>query len=166
MDIIMTALQNTLELQGDTHFTRPAGSSLVGVDCTNGLDVAKWLETLDWAEVTDIAEELGVRFGMCRYFRATIPPDVTGFEGVALLEELDDEELTRVRVARGHHGNLELQLPNLKLRTTEMVHIILGNDREFPHGDVTLDTAVVVTWYPGRLTRQVSLGGATVKWVS
>lgn len=165
MDIIAAAIQGTIESEGVEHLARPAGSSVVGLDTTDGLAVSKWLEALDWLDVTDEAGELGIRFGNCRYFRARIPPGFEGQENVVLLEELMDHELEHVRVARGHHGNLELQLQGMQPRTTDVVHIILGNGDDFPGGEVLLQTAIVVTWYPGRFTKAMNLDGTTVKGV-
>lgn len=165
MNIIVRALQATLSNpdQGEDYFSRPAGSSVERLDTQNGLDVAKWLESLDWQDVTDEATKLGVRFGGCRYFRAPVPEGYTGLEGVALLEELTDAELAQVKVVKGHHGQLELQLEGLAPRPTPVVHIIVGSIADFPNGKVTDETAGVVTWYPGRLTPPVDLGKATVK---
>lgn len=167
MNIINIALKNTLSNpeQGEEYFARPAGSGIEGFDTSNGVDVAKWLEGLDWQDVTDEAVELGCRFGGCRYFRASIPAEYTGFDKVALLGELSDDELSNVRVVRGHHGNLELQLPGMEPRGTDIVHIIIGNVADFPNGEVSEDTAGVVTWYPGRLTPLADIGNATVKGV-
>jgi hypothetical protein len=168
MNNISAALKNTLasEKQGEGYLARPAGSTVMGLDVSNGLDVAKWLEQLDWQDVTDEATEIGVRFGACRYFRAPIPAVYTGFEAIRLVEELDDADHPNVKLVKGHHGNFELQLEGLRPIMTHVVHIIIGNVADFPNGEVSDETAGVVTWYPGRLTAPVDIGKATVKGVS
>ncbi|NDB93870.1 MAG: hypothetical protein EB165_04390 [Euryarchaeota archaeon] len=164
-EIVHAAIQNTLANpeQGADYLARPAGSSLVGVDCSNGWLIAEFLRSLDWHCVTYTAKEYGVRFGACEYFWASLPEEVQGLEGIALLSELSDEELKGVRVVKGHHGNLELQLEGLEARPTREVHIIVGNLGNFPAGEVTLESAGVVTWYPGRLTRPAYLDQEVVK---
>lgn len=163
--IVHAAIQRTLSNpeQGEQYLARPAGSSLVGVDCSNGKEIAEFLKTLDWHCVTHTAKEYGVRFGACEYFWASLPEEVQGLEGIAFLSELSDKELQSVRVVKGHHGNLEFQLKGMEPRRTQEVHIIVGNLGNFPAGEVTPASAGVVTWYPGRLTRPTSLDQEVVK---
>ncbi len=159
------ALCNTLAAKGSGHFARPAGSSLTGIDTNNGEAVYAFLLGLVGAfeEVTDAAKASGAAWGGCRYFRAKLPEAVVGMEGIALLSELDDADLARVRIVKGHHGGLELQLPGAAKRETNIAHMIVGDptDGRWPPGH----DAVVFTWYPGRLTPPVVIGGATVKFV-
>jgi hypothetical protein len=114
--------------------------------------------------VTEEAETLGVRFGACRYFRAQIAEGYVGQEGITTLGELTDAELANVRIVRGHHGQLEIQLAGQSPRPTKVMHMIVGSCESWPNGEVTDDTAGVVTWYPGRLTAPVGLDRATVKF--
>lgn len=161
--ILAAAFEYTLGDEGPSYFARPAGSSVEGLHVGDGEAVVAFLKQHNWTEVTDEAETLGVRFGGCRYYRATISAPYVGQEGIALASELTDDELAGARVVRGHHGKLELQLQGLKPRPTTVMHIIVGSASAFPHGDVTAKDAQVVTWYPGRLTASVDIGGATVK---
>ena len=162
---LAVALCNTLAAKGAGHFARPAGSNLTGIDTGNGEAVYAFLLglTAKFEEVTDAAKASGAAWGGCRYFRATLPEGVLGLERIALLSELDDADLARVRVVKGHHGGLELQLPGGIARETDLVHMIVGDptDGRWPPGH----DAVVYTWYPGRLTPPVVIGGATVKFV-
>lgn len=151
MLLIQTALEHVLENKGVGYLERPAGSTWTGLP-TDGDTIHQVLFFLDWEEVTEQAQKDKVAFGKCRYFKAVLPDHIMGWEGVCLLSELSDEELEGVRVRRGHHGNLEHVMPGEK-RPTQVVHIVLGNELNFPNGEVNEDTATVVTWYPGRLTR-------------
>lgn len=132
---------------------RPAGSTLDGVDVQDGEAVQTFLAGLAWEDVTKEIREMGAAFGACTYFRAGLTDGVSGWEGVALLSELSDEVIALVRVQRGHHGNLELVLPGLQPRPTNLVHLIRAED------------GTVITWFPGRITEVVALEGATVKRV-
>jgi hypothetical protein len=98
--------------------------------------------------VTDEADRLGVQFGACRYWQATI--EETAYEAVALLSELNDRQLRTVRVQRGHHGTIEHTSAGIKPSVTTTIHLITGPAE---------DGNVVYTWYPGRLTAP----GETVK---
>ena len=152
--------------KGVDYFARPAGSTLVGVDSTNGDEIVNFLGSLDWEEVTGYAESIGAKAGDCRYFRAGLPEGVAGREGIRLISDLDDEQLGEVRIRRGHHGNVEHYIAGLEPAATALAHIILYS-REAkawpPMGEVTPATAAVATWYPGRLTPFVSTGDITVK---
>ena len=44
------------------------------------------------------------------------------------------------------------------------MHIIIGSYESWPNGEINVDTAGIVTWYPGRLTKQSDLTDATVKF--
>jgi hypothetical protein len=163
MGILMHAFENTLAGKGMSFFGRPAGSTVEGLDVTNGEAVVAFLKEHNWVDATDVAEEMGVRYGQCLYYRAEITAPYRGLEGIALASELSDEELAGVRLVRGHHGELEFQMSGLKPRPTPWMHIIVGSLTDFPNGVVTRDDCQVLTWYPGRLTRAVDLGPATVK---
>ena len=162
------SLANTAATKGEAHFARPAGSSLVGVNTMDGEAVYAFLLeaalTGGFEEVTEEARATGCAFGRCRYFRATLPEGVIGLERIALLSELDEADLARVRVVKGHHGGLELQLPGGVARETRVVHVLVG-DPASATNEVADDTAIVYTWYPGRLTPPVVIAGATVKFV-
>jgi hypothetical protein len=163
-DIISAAFSATVESKGYDHFQRPAGSQVKGLDTSDGQAVVDWLKGLSWVEVTDTADKLGARFGACCYFRADIPAGYEGLEGIALGNELSDADLANVRVVRGHHGALELQLPGAAKRPVDVVHMIIGNGVDFPEGNPE-DAPIVVTWYPGRLTGPSQLEDAVVKFV-
>ena len=166
--LVRIALAHTAETspKGVGYFARPAGSSLVGVDSTNGDEVVNFLSSLDWEDVTEYASEIGAAAGDCRYLRATLPKGVSGLEGVRLLSDLTDEQLTSVRLRRGHHGNVEHYIEGLEPQPTNVAHIILYS-REAkawpPEGEVTEATAAVATWYPGRLTPFVNTPDITIK---
>lgn len=164
LSFIAGAMNRTREFKGDGYLARPAGSSIDRIDVTNGTIVANFLLSHEWTEVTDEAEAMGVRFGACRYFRATIAEGYTGREGIALVNELSDEDLANVRIVRGHHGNFEFQLAGATPRPTWVMHLIIGSYESFPNGEVNDDTAGIITWYPGRLTKQTDLTDATVKF--
>lgn len=163
-EIISNAIARTLDVKGASYFARPAGSSVDGLDVSDGNAVAAFLLAHNWEEVTEEASTLGVRFGSCRYFRATIAEGYTGREGIALVNELSDEDLANVRIVRGHHGNFEFQLAGATPRPTGVMHLIIGSYESFPNGEVNDDTAGIITWYPGRLTKQTDLTDATVKF--
>ena len=57
----------------------------------------------------------------------------------------------KVTVAKGHHGQWELQTSSESIapRKTNVIHLITGE-----HGDTT----VVYTWYPGMMTAPLSAG--------
>ena len=132
-----------------------------GFSCADGAQVVELLRSLDWTEV----DAGSARFGTCKYFRAYLPAEYVGWEGVRLLSELSPE-LAEVRVAVGRHGNLELRLPGMKPVSTQEIHLILGADTpEFPNGAVSEETVTVVTWYSGRLLAPVDLRAAIVKAV-
>ena len=163
-NLVSFAIAKTLDTKGEGYFTRPAGSSVLGLDVGDGQAVMAFLSAHEWTEVTGEAVQLGQRLGSCRYFRAQIGADYVGQEGITTLGELTDEELANVRIVKGHHGDLELQLPGQAARPTKIMHMILGSCESFPGGPVTTETAGVVTWYPGRLTGPVGLDRATVKF--
>jgi hypothetical protein len=162
--LVSLAIARTLEVKGAAYFTRPAGSSVDGLNVADGEAVADFLLSHEWEDVTEEATEYGTRYGKCRYFRATIGAEYTGQEGIALLSEISDEDLKNVRIVRGHHGNLELQLPGQAPHPTRVMHIIVGSYESFPDGEVTDASAGVITWYPGRMTAPVGIELATVKF--
>jgi hypothetical protein len=163
-DLVSFALVRTLSSKGASYLARPAGSSVDGLNVSDGDAVAAFLSRHEWLDVTDEAAALGVRFGSCRYFRAEIAEGFTGQEGIALVNELSDEDLANVRIVRGHHGNFEIQLAGQSPRPTRVMHLIIGSYESWPNGEVNADTAGIVTWYPGRLTKQSDLTDATVKF--
>ncbi len=163
-NVISNAVARTLTAKGASYFARPAGSSVDGLDVSDGNAVAAFLLAHNWEEVTEEASTLGVRYGACRYFRAEISADYTGQEGIALLGDLSDADLANVRIIKGHHGNLELQLAGQTSRPTRVMHLILCNGGNFPAGEVNEDTSAVVTWYPGRLTAPIGMERAVVKF--
>ena len=162
--LIQLAIARTLEVKGAGYFARPAGSSVDGLNVADGEGVAAFLSSHAWEDVTEEAITLGTRFGKCLYFRAEIAEGFVGQEGVSLLGCIGPDDLPNVRVVRGHHGNLELQLAGQAPRPTKVMHLIVGSLESFPSGEVTDASAGVVTWYPGRLTAPVNLEGATVKF--
>jgi len=162
--LVQLAAARTLDTKGASYLARPAGSSVDGLDVSDGNAVADFLAAHEWEDVTEEAAEGGTRYGKCLYFRATIGAEYTGQEGIALLSEISDEDMANVRIVRGHHGNFEIQLPGQAPRPTRVMHIIVGSYESFPDGEVTDSTAGVVTWYPGRLTAPVGLDKATVKF--
>ena len=163
--LVQLAIARTLDTKGADHFARPAGSSVDGLNVADGVAVAGFLASHEWEDVTEETITLGARFGACRYFRAEIAEGFVGQEGVSLLGCIGPDDLANVRVVRGHHGNLELQLPGQAPRPTKVMHLIVGSYESFPSGEVTDASAGVVTWYPGRLTAPVNLEGATVKFI-
>jgi len=156
-------VRNTVALKGEEHFARPAGSTLAGVNSSDGREVIKILLALPWEEVTEEVARMGASFGKCRYFRAELPEGVIGQERIALLSDLTPDDLARVRVVKGHHGKLEFQLPESAARETKVVHMIVG-DPTSPTNEVG-ENAIIYTWYPGRITPAVALESATVKFV-
>ena len=164
--LIRSALSHTLDQKGADYFARPAGSTLVGVDSMNGDSIVALLGTLEWTDVTDEASACGARMGECSYFRARLPAGVSGLEGIMLLGELTDDQIGEVRLRRGHHGNIEHFIPGLEAVETDVVHVIVCNRNTPawpPTGEVTVETAMAVTWYPGRLTPGINTPGITVK---
>lgn len=164
ISIVSNAIARTLDVKGANYFARPAGSSVDGLDVSDGVAVSDFLLSHVWEEVTDEASAMGLRFGSCRYFRAEIAEGYTGREGIALVNELSDEDLANVRIVKGHHGNFEIQLSGAAPRSTQVMHLIIGSYESWPNGEVTSDTAGVVTWYPGRLKKPTDLTDATVKF--
>ena len=162
--LVQLAIARTLEVKGAGYFARPAGSSVDGLNVADGVAVAAFLSSHAWEDVTEEAITLGTRFGKCLYFRAEIAEGFVGQEGIAILSELSDSDLGAVRIVKGHHGNLEIQLAGQAPRPTKVMHLIVGSIESFPNGEVTDSSAGVVTWYPGRLTAPVNLEGATVKF--
>ena len=168
---VAAAIGRSIEAKGLGHFARPAGSTLTGIDASDGGAVTSFLRRrsyyfpgeLGWEDVTEEVKAAGAAFGRCRYYRAHLFGEVKGLERIALLSELAEEDLANVRVVKGHHGGFELQLPGGASRETDVVHIILGNpeDPALEPGD----WSVVYTWYPGRVTPAVPLAKATVKFV-
>lgn len=163
--LLAAALDRTLAVKGAGYLSRPAGSSVDNLDVSDGNAVADFLSTHDWEEVTDEAITLGVRFGACRYFRAEIAEGYVGQEGICLLSEVADEDLPKVRIVKGHHGTLEIQLAGQAPRPTQTMHLILASYEAWPNGEVNDATVGIVTWYPGRLTAPIGLDKATVKFV-
>ena len=168
---VAAAIGRTIEAKGVGHFSRPAGSTLTGLDVSDGEAVVGFLRRrsyyfpgeLGWEDVTAEVKAAGAALGRCRYYRAHLFGEVKGLERIALLSELGAEDLANVRVVKGHHGGFELQLPGGEPRETDVVHIILGNpdDAALEPGPFSL----VYTWYPGRVTPAVPLAKATVKFV-
>ena len=162
--LVQLAIARAVALNGADHFARPAGSSVEGLDVSHGAAVVGFLSSHAWEDVTEEAAEEGTRYGKCRYFRADIGAGYVGQEGIALLCEISNADLPNVRIVRGHHGNLEIQLAGQTTRDTWVMHIIVGSYESFPDGEVTEETASVVTWYPGRMTAPVGIELATVKF--
>jgi len=161
--LLTAAVNRTLGTKGASYLARPVGSTVDGLDVSDGNAVAAFLLSHEWEEVTERAGPS--RHGACRYFRANIKIGFVGREAVCLLGDLNDEALANVRVARGHHGNLEFQLAGVGPQPTSVMHIIVGSYEDFPGGEVNEDTAGIISWYPGRLTPPVHLDKATVKFV-
>jgi hypothetical protein len=171
--LILAAIAATLKSEGASYFERPAGSAVEYElpdgsrrgESLSGDNAATLLQGIaddgGWTEVTDEANASGVAFGACRYFRAAVPAGFAAFEAVALVEELTEEELTRVRVVKGHHG-FELQDDGIEPRPTEQIHVCVGDPQD-PDLAPTAEHVAVFMWYPGRLTAAVALAGATVK---
>jgi hypothetical protein len=162
--LLAAALDRTLFVKGAGYLARPAGSSVEGLDVSDGNAVADFLLSHEWEEVTDEAASMGVRFGACRYLRAEIAEGYVGQEGICLLSEVSDADLANVRIVRGHHGTLELQLAGQAPRPTQTMHLILASYEAWPNGEVNDATVGIVTWYPGRLTAPIGLDKATVKF--
>jgi hypothetical protein len=167
-DIILSAIIATLGDKGASYFQRPAGSTVEGLDPNDGDAAATWLKSLDWSDVTEEVRANGAGFGACRYYRAYMPDGFTGREGAIQAKTLAGNELERVRLQHGHHGNLELiMLGEWKLPETGVVHILVADTASWgdngPTEEPTIDTARVVTWYPGRVLPVVALENATVK---
>lgn len=80
--IISNAIVRTLDVKGASYFARPAGSSVDGLDVSDGNAVADFLLAHNWEEVTEEAGNIGARFGACRYFRANINEGYSGQEGI------------------------------------------------------------------------------------
>ena len=167
-NLVRMAVAYTAETnpKGVGYFSRPAGSSLVGLDSSIGDEVVNFLASLAGEDVTEYASKVGSAVADCRYLRATLPEGVSGLEGVRLLSDLSDEQLGEVRVRRGHHGNVEHYIEGLEPQPTNVAHIILYS-REAkawpPEGEVTEASAAVATWYPGRLTPFVNTPDITIK---
>jgi len=150
MKFIENALKNTIDHLGAKHLERPVGSFITGFkdQDNDGLHAALFLEGCDWQEVTPQAVELGVAFGDCRYFCAPVVSE-EAYEAVALLGELDEEQLETVRVVKGYHGEMELTTSAMYPKETKVVHLITGTHE----GNI-----VAFTWYPGRLTQPAATG--------
>lgn len=158
--MVACAISNTLQAEkyGPTYFIRPAGSFIVGQsrdksDATGGLGIALWLVTLDWVEVTDTIRDLGAGYGLVRYFQATLPEDMIAYEGILLWGELTPDQQDSVRVQEAHHTAVkwELVTDQVPLKETKTVSILIGHVAD-PSQEPHIDTQVVYTWYPGRIT--------------
>jgi hypothetical protein len=159
--LLVAAVNRTIAQKGAGYLARPVGSTVDGLDVSNGDEVAAFLLSHDWEEV----DPGTAGYGSCRYFRAEIGDGFTGKEGICFLSDLNDEELSQVRVAKGHHGNLEFQLAGQAPRPTRVMHIFVGSYESWPNGEVNEATVGVISWYPGRLTPPVDIAKATVKFV-
>ena len=184
VSFILRALTNTLAApgQGAKYFARPHGSYIsflrdvrlqaedlggalgenpdpLGAEGERAYNLLKEVaRDKAWTEVTDYAKEVGAAFGQCRYFRAPAPEG--SFEGVALLSELTDAELASVKVQLSGHGQDRGELVSTVIspRETRQMHLALGavvGGKPAPFTEPTEETAVVYSWYPGRLTAQV-----------
>lgn len=101
-----------------------------------------------WSEVPeDMLKQISTKEG-CKYYTATLPPNYFAYESVMLLENLDEKELAKVRVAVGPHG-FELQLNGNPVQTNTIIAIT--------------DNDGLVTWFPGMLTPYVDINKATIK---
>jgi hypothetical protein len=162
--LVRAAIVSTVAMKGFDHFRRPAGSFLEGVPAkTDGEAVVgfllKLLRTVEVEDVTHQVEALGA----CRYYK--IQSDlINGYESVCLLGDLTPEELGRCRFQIGHHGNIEIVMPDLPPRPTDIIHILVADTSVWPPvSPPNEDTARMVTWFPGRITPPVDIGRATVK---
>ena len=157
---IRTAILHTVTLAGAAYFVRDSGSYVVGQtrdkdELGDAMKVVDWLLELEFEDVTDEAKALGVAFGTCTYFRATIPEGVEAFENIVLFSELDPKDWGRVRIRMSAHGEEELVMEGLEPIKTDVIHLCLGPDDD---GQLR-----VYFWYPGRMTTKVTLGDKAVK---
>lgn len=161
--IINAAITNTINDpgQGPQYFVRPAGSFVAGHsrrpgDVQGGLIIANFLRLLKWHEVTAKAQQMGASFGKVRYFEAPVPWFTKAYEAVRLWGEMSPQEKATVRIAQSSHSNrdgsprYELVSP-LDPARASTITIMVGNGAD-PFTSPTMTTAVVFTWYPGRLT--------------
>jgi len=164
---VKKAIENSLAdvSQGAKYFERPAGSNIPWIkgQADEGAQAAAILRELArdnmWTEVTEQAVAMGASFGACRYFQFTNNTPYY-IEAVSLIEELTEEELTQVKIVKGHHG-YELQAP-VTSRPTNLLTICVGNGTD-PFTPADADNIRVFFWAPGRITPNVQLGKATVK---
>jgi len=163
--LILSAVNATLSSKGADYFRRPRGSFIPSLREAGdeGVATSGFLLTQKWVEVTEEVRGMGAAFGQCRYFRAEI--GVPAHEAACLVSELTPEELAEVRLRPGHHGGVELVAETLPLRSTNVVHLIVGHKDgpSLPVYDDDAEGAVVYTWYPGRITPSVKVSDATVK---
>jgi hypothetical protein len=75
-----------------------------------------------------------------RYLEAAVPPGYAAYEAAVSLEELFEEGVRRIEVARGEHG-IELRAEGVPPRPTGRVVLVVRED----------DPPRLVTWFPGRL---------------
>ena len=151
--IVNAAIAATLQQEGVTYFERRAGSYLEGI-APDGATLVEMLKTLDWSDVTEHVQEIGGNVGTCRYFRAALPPGVTGQQAICMMENLPVDLLPQVRVRMGHHGKWEHYIPQDVMETieTNVAHmVVMDKTQPWPpkEGEVTPDTALTVTWFPG-----------------
>jgi len=109
------------------------------------------------------AECPGAARGPARYFRTEISEESQAFESVCLVNDLDNTDLSNVRLRRGKHG-IEFYIPNelaagmcpsvTGKKPTNNIWIILGPSEA---GEI------VWTWYPGRMTAGTKLDNHAVK---
>ena len=163
--LVMRAISNIAKEKGTGWLYRQSGSKVVSPILQDGLDTALYFSRLfttdvEVVEVTDEAREMGVAFGLCRYFRVALPHTDKAVEAVCLVEDMTDDDLSSVRIVRGRHG-MELVSITIPPQPTNVLHFIVGNPAD-PQQEPG-DNAVLYTWYPGRLTKAVAIDGVTVK---
>lgn len=166
--LILSAIENTLNEKGYDHFRRPAGSYLTDVDMSNGEEIVGFLvDILRQVEAEDVTSQVEA-LGACRYYRVTSDM-ISGMESVSLLEDLTDDELAQVRIQKAHHQGsdgrrVEIILPNLQPRYTDIIHLLVADLSSWPPSkSPTIETARLITWFPGRMTPPVDISRATVK---
>lgn len=170
MKFVAQAVINTLkaEGQGSAYFGRKNGSHALsrdGVRQTGEQSADMLLGIADaggFLEVTGRANAIGASFGQCRYFLAAIPEGITAFEGVLQVKDLLTSEIADLqRVVSGHQDDgptrYELVSATAPVRKVGMLHVIVGNPAN-PFEDPTEESAVVYSWYPGRLTPECRFG--------
>jgi hypothetical protein len=163
-ELVRAAIESTVAMKGFDHFRRPAGSFLENIPVkTDGEAVVSFLlELLRTVEVEDVTHQVEA-LGACRYYKIQSSL-IQGRESVSLLEDLTPEELSLCRFQIGHHGNVEIVMPDLPPRPTDIIHILVADVSVWPPvSPPNEDTARVVTWFPGRITPPVEIGRATVK---
>ena len=166
MTTVINAIQATIanEKMGSSYFARPNGSApLINGEINRTHQAAlDLLGSVNFVEVTDeLHESLKAPVPGVKYFRFDMPEGITAVQGVEILSEMTDEELSTVRVVRAHHqdgtNRVELVSNTISEKTVDYGHLIIGPTKEDPN------EIVVWTWFPGDVTAYIDISRSVCK---